>query len=158
MKKLIIVLMLLSSATVVAQKIKMKKGTVYVDKKPFLTYKGDVFYTFDGVKLFSITKESILVDANSNDEYDQVVTQSRRNTSDAQQMVSASTLPKKKKFMLVKFAMFDLEFETNITKTKILREFYRNQLVNSKGLIDENKALELAKIRHQNISGSRERL
>lgn len=155
MRKIIMVLVLLSTVTVSAQKIKLKEGIVYVNKEPFLKYEGNSYYTFDMVRLFSITNEVIKVE---DDQYNSNVTKSRRNPSDSQQLSGTSPITKKKKFRLVKFAIFDLEFETTLSKTKILKEFYQKKVVNAKGLIDQNKAQNFATIRHKNVSGTREKI
>ena len=160
MRKLLIVMLLLSFSVMSAQKVKMKDGTVYVDKEAFLKYKGDVFYTFDGVRLFSVTREKAEVSSkftNADRISDQAT--SRRGNTVNRPLTSATTSSTPKVvYTLVKFSMFDLEFETSLNKKKIIKSFYNKGLVTKKGLIDESKAWNYAKKAHKNISGTRESL
>ena len=153
MKKLLSAMLLLSFTVLSAQKVKMKNGTVYVNQKEFLKYKGDAFYTFDGVRLFTITKETVEVQFNNN--HSNVISS---NTTNAQLLASRVSRTQKLQYKLVKFHLFKLEYETNENKKKIIRQFYRAKLINDKGIVDQSRAFNFAQLAHQNISGNLERL
>ncbi len=142
-----------------AQKVKIKDGNVFVDKKEYLTYKGDAFYTYDGVRLFSVTRKIEEYSDNNMSSADQISTRSRTLTSNPQLVVSRSNnTVRKVRYYLVKFALFDLEFETSLNAKKVIKGFYNAELINEKGLVDESKAWNFAKLTHKNISGTREKL
>ena len=133
MKNLILLLLFFLSFSVMsAQKIKMKNGIVYVDKKESLKYDKNGFYTLDGVRLFTIKRVKAKVPSDLH--------------SDGMSRNIEIVYTK------VKFSMFDLEFETDIREKKLIRGFYREKVINQKGLIDESKAWEFVRLRHKNMS------
>ena len=107
----------------------MKKGKVYVDKKEYLTYEGDVFYSLDGVRLFTLEKQTIekanpnknTLNTVSSDVQDYTNTDS--NGSDPQRRGNRYSKPKKVFFVIVAFNRFKLEYETRMRKSKITKEF-----------------------------------
>jgi hypothetical protein len=162
MKRIIVTLLLLASFGIVtAQKVKMKKGKVFIDKKEYLTYKGDVFYSLNGVPLFTLKKETVeKVNPNKNDlntVNSDVQTYSNRdsNANDPQRRGNRYTKPQKVKYVTVKFNTFSLEYETTLSKSKILKEFYNSKVLNAAGLVDQEVAEAVAAKLKKDISGKK---
>ena len=156
-----ILALLLSFGVMNAQKVKMKKGKVYVDKKEYLTYEGDVFYSLDGIRLFTLEKETIeKVNPNKNtlntvssDVQDYTNTDS--NGSDPQRRGNRYSKPKKVKYVIVSFNRFKLEYETSLTKSKIIKEFYNSKVINVAGIVDQRVAKAVAYKISKDITGKR---
>lgn len=153
--------LLLSFGVVNAQKVKMKKGKIYVDKKEYLTYEGDVFYSLDGVRLFTLEKQTIekanpnknTLNTVSSDVQDYTNTDS--NGSDPQRRGNRYSKPKKVKFVIVSFNRFKLEYETSLTKSKIIKEFYNSKVINVAGIVDQRVAKAVAYKISKDITGKR---
>jgi len=163
MKKNVILLIIsLITFSINAQKVKLKKGKVYVDKKEYLTYKKNVYYTLDGAPLFTIKKESVEKDNLNTDKTDQLRIDSdvtrrinRTSDSDPQRRGDRNTKKRKIKFSVVKFVGFDLEFETSLSKSKILKEFYKKEVVNIANRVDQEIAYKVASRIRKDITGKR---
>ena len=147
MKKLLIILVLfLGVGTVSAQKVKMKKGKVLVDKEEYLTYKRNKFFS-KGLEVFTIEKQTIEKENPNKNQY---------NSSDPQR--GDRYQPVKVRFSIVKFKQFKLEYETKLSKSKLIKEFYKKKVINDAGIVDQEKARAIAKEISKEISGKRPRI
>ena len=153
--------LLLSFGVVNAQKVKMKKGKVYVDKKEYLAYEGDVFYSLDGVRLFTLVKETIEKENPNQINVQEAENDVQRrlnevsNGSDPQRRGNRYTKPKKIKYVIVTFNRFKLEYETSLTKSKIIKEFYNSKVINIAGVVDQRVAKAVAYKISKDITGKR---
>jgi hypothetical protein len=165
--KIVTIILLLAFGVTNSQKVKTKKGTVYVDKKEYLTVKsskkGDVYSSLEGKVLFILKKESI-EQKNANqinvDESDTGTDIERKlnevnGGSDPQRRGNRYSKPKKIKYVTVTFFSFDLTYETTLKKSKILKEFYKAKILNIAGVIDQVKARKVAAKMRKNVSGKK---
>lgn len=147
MKKLLFVIVLfLGIGTISAQKVKMKKGKVLVDSEEYLTYKRNKFFS-KGLEVFTIEKKTIEKENPNKNQY---------NDSDPQR--SDRYKPIKVRFSIVKFKQFTLEYETSLSKSKLIKEFYKNKVVNDSGIVDKDKARKVAKSVSKEITGKRPKI
>ena len=165
--KILLILFLVAIGTSNAQKVKVKKGKVYVDKKEYLTVKsskkGDVYSSLEGKVLFILKKESIEKE-NANQinvqnsatgtdiekKFNQV-----NGGSDPQRRGNRYAKPKKVNYVVMSFFSFDLKFETTLSKSKILKQFYKEKILNIAGVIDQVKAERFAADIGKDISGKK---
>ncbi len=164
--KIVMILFLIAFGVANAQKVKIKKGKVYVDKKEYLTVKktkkGDAYSSLDGKVLFILKKESIekknanqinVQDSETNTDIERKFDEVNGASSDPQRRGNRYSKPKKVKYTVVKFFSFDLEYETTLKKAKIIKEFYKAEILNIAGVIDQVKARKVAAKMRKDISG-----
>lgn len=165
MKRLLLVCLLCAPMMGLAQKVKIKKGKVYVDKKEVLQYErtdlGNVYKTLDGKNLFRFTKESIEV-ANSNKNVNNSIDRDAErlnelNSNQSDPLRRGNRYEKKRKISYIVVSFYDqkLEFETTLSAAKIIREFYREKVINESGLLIPVRARLLAKKMAKDVSGKR---
>ena len=163
-KTCLIILLFLGFGWTNAQSIKIKNGKVIVDKKNYLTYKGDVFYSLDGLPLFTLQKETVEKenpnknDLNTANSDLQTYTTQDSNASDPQRRGNRYSKPKKVKYVIVRFSGFSLEYESTLSVSKILKEFYQSNVVNAAGIIDQETAKAVAYRISKNVSGKRKKI
>ena len=156
--------LLLSFGVMNAQKVKMKKGKVYVDKKEYLTYEGDVFFSLEGARLFVLEKGTIEKEnpnknsSNTVNSDVQDYTTRDSNGSDPQRRGDRYTKPKKVKYVVVSFNGFKLEYETTLSKSKLIKEFYNSKVINVAGVVDQRVAKAVAYKISKDITGKRPKI
>tara|TARA_R110001632_G_scaffold8386_7_gene33143 strand:- start:10402 stop:10914 length:513 start_codon:yes stop_codon:yes gene_type:complete len=165
--KLVLILFLFAFGVTNAQKVKMKKGKVYVDKKEYLTYKktdkGDVFSSLEGKVLFILTKKSIEIEnpavknAGETNTIKSDIEAKLNRTTQSDNLGRGNKLTKKKeiKYLVVKYFTFNLEYETTLKKSKFVKAFYKAKVLNIAGVIDQGKANKLAAKMRKDISGKK---
>jgi len=163
--KIVLMFFLVAFGVANAQKVKVKKGKVYVDKKEYLTVKsskrGDVYSSLEGKVLFILKKESIEKEnpnknvSNSTDDYTEKVLNRDSNASDPQRRGNRYKALKKVNYVVVSFFSFDLTYETTLKKSSILKEFYKSRILNIAGVIDQVKANRLATKMRKDVSGKK---
>jgi hypothetical protein len=145
-KALFIIVLFLGIGVVHAQKVKMKKGKVLVDKEAYLTYKRNKFFS-KGLEVFTIEKQTIEKENPNQNQY---------NSSDPQ--LKDRYKPIKVRFYVVKFKQFKLEYETSLSKLKLIKEFYTEKLINASGIVNEEKARAIARRISKPITGKRPKI
>tara|TARA_R110002074_G_scaffold28069_2_gene81002 strand:+ start:2613 stop:3122 length:510 start_codon:yes stop_codon:yes gene_type:complete len=163
--RIVLMVFLFSFCAIHAQKVKIKKGKVYVDKKEYLTVesskKGDVYSSLEGKVLFILKKESIEKE-NANQinvqatatgtDIEKKLNQVNGSSSDPLRRGNRYAKPKKINFIKVSFFTFDLQYETTLKDSKILKEFYNAEILNIAGVIDQVKAKRVAAKMRKEIS------
>jgi hypothetical protein len=129
-----------------AQKVKMKKGKVLIDSEEFLTYKKDKFF-FKGLEVFTLEKQTVEKE-NPN--------QNQFNSSDPRR--GDRYKPVKVRFLVVKFKQFKLEYETTLSKSKLIKQFFQNKMISDGGIVDEKKARAIARGISKEITGKRPKI
>jgi hypothetical protein len=147
MKKVVyIIVLFLGMGTLHAQKVKMKKGKVLVDKKEYLTYERNKFFS-KGLEVFTLEKQTIEKENPNKNQY---------NASDPQ--LGDRYKPVKVRFLIVKFKQFSLEYETTLSKSKLIKHFYKEKIINDSGMVDKDKARAIAKEISKPITGKRPKI
>jgi len=163
--RIVLMVFLFSFCAIHAQKVKIKKGKVYVDKKEYLTVestkKGEVYSSLEGKVLFILKKETIEKE-NPNQinvqatatgtDIEKKLNQVNGSSSDPQRRGNRYAKPKKINFIKVSFFTFDLQYETTLKTSKILKEFYKSKILNIAGVIDQVKARRAAARMRKEIS------
>jgi hypothetical protein len=166
--KIIIIILLLAFGVTNAQKVKTKKGKVYIDKKEYLTVKsskkGDVYSSLEGKVLFILKKGSVekqnanqinVQDSETGTDIEKKLNEVNGASSDPQRRGNRYSKPKKIKYVTVTFFSFNLTYETTLKKSKILKEFYKAKILNIAGVIDQVKARKVAAKMRKNVSGKK---
>jgi len=163
--RIVLMVFLFSFCAIHAQKVKIKKGKVYVDKKEYLTVettkKGEMYSSLEGKALFILKKESIEKE-NANQinvqatatgtDIEKKLNQVNGSSSDPLRRGNRYAKPKKINFIKVSFFTFDLQYETTLKDSKILKEFYNAEILNIAGVIDQVKARRVAAKMRKEIS------
>lgn len=163
--RIVLMVFLFSFCVIHAQKVKIKKGKVYVDKKEYLTVesskKGEVYSSLEGKVLFILKKESIQKE-NANQinvqatatgtDIEKKLNQVNGSSSDPLRRGNRYAKPKKINFIKVSFFTFNLQYETTLKDSKILKEFYNAEILNIAGVIDQVKAKRVAAKMRKEIS------
>ena len=165
MKKIIPFLVFAVSISCFAQKVKIKKGKVYVDKVVKLhtetTKLGTVYKTLDGKNLFRFERDEVFQKnpnknvSNSINKDAELRYQQEANQSDPIRRGDRYEKPKKTKFYIVSFYDLKLEFETTLSSSKIIKEFYKTGVITDDGLVIPVRAKLVAKSMAKDISGKR---
>lgn len=165
MRKLVFVAFLLAPFFLLAQKVKIKKGKVFVDKKETLQYEktklGTVYKTLDGKLLFRFKKESVEKanpnknGMNSIDKDSERLNQLNANQSDPIRRGDRYDKKQKVSFFIVSFYDLKLEYETTLSASKIIREFYRKKVLMPDGLFNPGNARIVAKNMAKDVTGKR---
>lgn len=162
MKKLLILFFLIASVSVNGQKVKIKKGKVFIDKKEALTYEktklGTVYSSLDGVNLFRLKRETIEKDNPNQNAFNTSDDPSKMqnaaaNLSDPIRRGNRYAKKKKVNYNIVSFSKFKLEFETTLSAAKLIREFVQEKVIQD-GRVDMILARQVADKLKKNISGN----
>lgn len=146
MKKIIFLCLFAAfSLTLSAQKIKIKKGTVYVDKKPFLKidkeFGNRTITTLDGEVLFAIKNYS----------YDKP-NPARNNPSDPNRMKYPATILGY--YNVITFLDMDLTYETELPQKKLFKAMYKYKLLDDNGKLNKKNAQKIAVLISKEVSGN----
>ena len=165
MKKALLLVFLAIPFLTTAQKVKVKKGKVFVDKKETLIYEttklGTVYKTLDGKPLFRLTKESVeKANPNKNKSNTAEGDYLRRqdydsNQTDALRRGNRYKSKIKVNYLVVSFYGQKLEYETTLSVSKLIRQFYSEKVINESGLVIPIRAELLAKKIAKDVSGKR---
>lgn len=146
MKKLGILIVLLAlSFSTYAQKIKIKKGTVYVNKKEFLKidreFGNETVTSLDDEVIFTIKYYS----------FDKP-NPARNNTNDPNRFKYPAMI--KQHYSVISFLDFDLKYETNLTRKKLFKAMYKYKLMTKDNKVSENNARKIGELISKEISGN----
>lgn len=167
MKKIVLLFLFVIPLFAGAQKVKIKKGKVYVDKKEALIYEntklGTVYKSLDGTPLFRTKKESVEKENpnknvwNSTDDNGNSlsVTNVGSNPSDPQRRGNRYKKKVKVNYTVVSFSKMKLEYETTLSTSKIIKEFFSKNVILSDGVFNPGNARVVAKKMAKNITGKR---
>lgn len=165
MKKVLYILFFIVPLIASAQKVKIKNGKVFVDKKEALVYEesklGTVYKTLEGKNLFRFKRESI-EKANPNKNINNSIDRDSERLNDLNSNQSDPTRrgdryekPKKVNYIIVSFYDLKLEYETTLSASKIIREFYSKKVLMEDGLFNPANAQIVAKKMAKDVTGKR---
>lgn len=146
MKKLCFLIVFLTiSFSNYAQKVKIKKGTVYVDKKDFLKidreFGNETVSSLDDEVIFTIKYYS----------FDKP-NPARNNTNDPNRFKYPAML--KQHYSVISFLDFDLEYETDLSRKKLFKAMYKYKLMAKDGKVNEKNAKKIGQLISKEISGN----
>lgn len=165
MKKTLLLLFLIAPLMAGAQKVKIKKGKVFVDKKETLQYEstklGTVYKTLDGKNLFRFKKESMEKENPNKNGNNTINRDAERlnelNSNQSDPIRRGDRYEKKTKinYIIVSFYDLKLEYETTMSASKIIREFYKKKVLMEDGLFNPGNAQIVAKKMAKDLTGTR---
>ncbi len=166
MKKIVLLFLFVLPLSIVAQKVKIKKDKVYIDKKETLQYentkRGTIYKTLDGKPLFRLKKETIEkenpnknVNNTNGNTNPQSVSNIGSNSSDPQRRGNRYQKKIKVNYFVVSFSKLKLEYETTLSASKIIREFCKKKVILKDGLFIPGNAEIVAKKMAKDITGKR---
>lgn len=130
--------------SVTAQKVKIKKGIIYVDKSEFLKYDDEfnniALQKADGTE-FAILKQYTFEKPR------------KKNPNNPQDWRYGDTITVK--YYVITFTDFDLEYETDLSLKKIYGAFYKYKLIDAESNISEENAKKIGSKISKEISGER---
>ena len=146
MKHLLIVLMIVPALTLHAQKVRIKKGIVYVDNVEYMKVNKDF-----GNEVVSMLndKQILKFEWHSFD----APNPAHRNTNNPGRHNYPAT--RKVRYAIVSFLDYPITFETDQSMRTVLRGFFIDKVVDAEGNVDVEKAKAIAKKIHKNVSGDR---
>lgn len=133
------------SLSISAQKIKIKKGTVYVDKIPFLKidkeFGNKTITTLDDEIIFAIKDYS----------YDKP-NPARNNMNDPNRMNYPATILGY--YNVITFLDLDLTYETELGPKKLFKAMYKYKLLDENGKVNAKNARKIAVLISKEVSGN----
>jgi len=144
--KILTIIILFVCGIASAQKVKIKKGTVYIDKQEYLTidneFGNETILTLDGaeiliLKVYSFDKPN----------------PARNNTHNPNRYKYPATV--KEYYYVISFLDFELEYETDLSKKKLFLAFYKYNLLDELNRVNEDNAKRIGQKISKNISGER---
>jgi hypothetical protein len=130
-----------------AQKVKIKKGTAYVDKKEYLKF--DDCGTFsESCTIMNLEEEEVIVLQYHSFEKPNPIPRNPKSKAPYQSMVTES-------YAELRFLDIELECEIQLTKKKLVKALYKSKVFNEDGSINKENAKKFARKHHRNVSGER---
>ena len=129
-----------------AQKVKVKKGIAYVDGVAYVDLEdcdnlSCTYKSMNGTEILSVQWDSF--------EKANPVKRNPKSRSPYQATVT-------ERYSIIKFFDFDLEFESKlVTRKKIIKSLYKNNVIDEEGNASEENAIRFAKKYGKDISGTR---
>jgi hypothetical protein len=143
---LVLTFILLNSLSLQAQKVKIKKGIVEVNKEEWLKinndYGNEIISTLSGEDLIKVEWVKY-----------QAPNPARNNTNNPGRHNYSETVTRR--YAEVTFLEHNIVFETKLPIRKFLEAFYKENAISKEGEVDREKSASLAEKIHQNISGNR---
>jgi len=144
--RVLTILMCLCWGVINAQKVKIKKDVVYVDKVEYLKiddeFGSETVQTLDGKDILTFKKYS----------FDKP-NPARNNRNDPNRYKYPATISSS--YYVVSFLDFDLEYETDLTRKKIFLAFYKYNLLDDSNKVNEENAHKIGQKISKEVSGSR---
>ena len=146
-KAIVIALLMIFALNASAQKVKIKKGTAYVDKKEYLKF--DDCGTFsESCTIMNLEEEEVIVLQYHSFEKPNPTPRNPKSRAPYQSMVTES-------YAELRFLDLELECEVQLSKKKLVKALYKSKVFNEDGSINQENAKKFARKYHRNVSGER---
>jgi len=130
-----------------AQKIKIKKGTAYVDKVEYLKFDGCGAFS-ESCSIMNLDDEDLIVLQYHSFEKPNPIARNPKSKAPYQSTVTES-------YAELRFMDFELECEVQLSKKKLVKALYKSKVINEDGSINQENAKKFARKYHRNVSGER---
>jgi len=146
-KVIVVALLMIFALNASAQKVKIKKGTAYVDKKEYLKF--DDCGTFsESCTIMNLEEEEVIVLQYHSFEKPNPTPRNPKSRAPYQSMVTES-------YAELRFLDLELECEVQLSKKKLVKALYKSKVFNEDGSINQENAKKFARKYHRNVSGER---